>query len=89
MWKSLSTAFILVFLAELGDKTQLSTMLLASKTNYIWYTFIGSASALVLSSLFGVLAGSVIQKYIPMFYIQAFSGAAFIIIGLLLIFGKI
>ena len=89
MWKSIVSAFVLVFVAELGDKTQLSTMLLASKSKSIWYTFIGSASALVLSSLLGVLAGSVINKYIPVFYIQFFSGIAFIIIGLLLILGKL
>lgn len=89
MWKSIATAFLLVFLAELGDKTQLSTMLLASKSKSIWYTFIGSASALVLSSLLGVLAGSVINKYIPASYIQFCSGIAFLIIGVLLIFGKL
>ena len=88
MWKSIWCAFFLVFLAELGDKTQLSTMLLASKSKSIWYTFIGSACALVLSSLLGVLAGSVINRYIPATYIQSFSGIAFVIIGLLLITGK-
>ena len=89
MWKSIFTAFFLVFLAELGDKTQLSTMLLASKSNSIWYVFIGSAIALVLSSLIGVLAGSVINRYIPANYIQMFSGIAFIIIGVLLVSGKL
>ena len=89
MWKTIFTAFILVFLAELGDKTQLSTMLLASKSTSIWHTFIGSACALSLSSLLGVLAGSVINKYIPIYYIQLFSGIAFIIIGALLVSGKI
>jgi len=89
MIKSIFTAFFLVFLAELGDKTQLSTMLLASKSKSIWYTFLGSSCALVLSSLLGVLAGSVINKYVSPFYIQIVSGGAFIIIGILLIFGKI
>lgn len=89
MWKSIITAFVLVFLAELGDKTQLSTMLLASKSSSVWYTFIGSAFALVLSSFLGVLAGSVINKYIPANYIQFFSGVAFLIIGSLLVLGKI
>lgn len=89
MWKAIGTAFLMVFLAELGDKTQLSTMLLASKSKSIWYTFIGSASALVLSSLIGVLAGATLNKYIPPSYIQIASGAVFIIIGFLLVFGKI
>ena len=88
MLKPILSAFVLVFLAELGDKTQLSTMLLASRSKSIWYTFIGSAVALVLSSFIGVLAGSVINKYIPACYIQICSGVAFVIIGLLLVFGK-
>lgn len=89
MWKSILTTFILVFLAELGDKTQLSTMMLASKSKSIWHIFIGSASALVLSSLIGVLAGSVINKYIPAPYITTCSGVAFILIGALLLWGKV
>lgn len=89
MIKTIITTFILVFLAELGDKTQLSTMILASKSNSIWYVFIGSALALILSSLIGALAGSVINRYIPPCYIQNCSGIAFIVIGLLLIFGII
>jgi len=89
MWKSIFTAFFLVFIAELGDKTQLSTMLLASKSDSIWYTFFGSALALVCSSLLGVLAGSILNKYIPPSYIQVCSGVAFLIIGILLISGKL
>ena len=89
MWKSIITAFILVFLAELGDKTQLSTMLLASKSKSIWLIFIGSSCALVLSSLLGVLLGSCINKYIPQLYIQIGSGVSFLIIGLLLLAGKL
>lgn len=89
MIKSIFSAFILVFLAELGDKTQLSTMLLASKSDSIWHTFIGSACALVLSSFIGVLAGSVINKYIPASYVQTFSGVAFLVVGLLLLIGKL
>lgn len=89
MIKSIALAFAMVFIAELGDKTQLSTMILASKSSSIWYTFIGSSIALVLSSLLGVLAGSVIQKVIPVCYIQRCSGFAFLIIGILLISGKI
>lgn len=89
MWRTIFSTFLLVFLAELGDKTQLSTMLLASKSNSLWHVFIGSACALVLSSVIGVLAGSVINKYIPGFYIQLVSGIVFLVIGVLLISGKL
>ena len=88
MIKTLFTVFLLVFVAELGDKTQLSTMLLASKSESIWVVFIGASLALILSSLLGVTLGSVINKYIPQIYIQIGSGVAFLIVGTLLLFGK-
>lgn len=89
MWKTILSTFLLVFLAELGDKTQLSTMLLASKSNSIWVIFVGSAAALILSSLLGCLAGVCINKYIPQSYIQVGSGLAFLVIGFLLLSGKL
>jgi len=89
MLKSIGIAFIVVFLAELGDKTQLSTMLLASKSSSIWYTFIGSALALVLSSFLGVIAGSLLKKCVPVTYIRYLSGSVFLVIGVLLLCGKI
>ena len=65
MWKVFFTTFGLVFLAELGDKTQLATMLMATQCKATWAVFLGSAAALVLSSLIGVLAGSLIVRYVP------------------------
>lgn len=88
MLKSIGIAFLVVFLAELGDKTQLSTMLLASKSSSIWYTFIGSALALVLSSFLGVIAGSFLSKWVPPPYMQYISGFIFLVIGVLLLSGK-
>jgi putative Ca2+/H+ antiporter (TMEM165/GDT1 family) len=88
MWKSILTSFLLIFLAELGDKTQLSTMLLASKSSSVWPTFIGASFALLLSSFIAVLAGSLLNKYIPLSYIQFSSGLLFVVIGGMLLFGK-
>lgn len=87
--KTLIMTFCLIFLAELGDKTQLATMLMAAKSDSKWTVFLGSALALAASSLMGVLAGSVITKYIPQSYIHYASGIAFIVIGILLISGRI
>jgi putative Ca2+/H+ antiporter (TMEM165/GDT1 family) len=89
MLKAVLTTFFLVLLAELGDKTQLSTMILASRSQSIWWVFIGSSAALVLTSLIAVLLGSYINKFIPQSYIQIASGAAFLVIGILLITGKL
>lgn len=88
MIKTILTTFGLVFLAELGDKTQLATMLLATQKRSILAVFIGSAVALILSSLIGVLAGSVLMRTIPSEHLRTGAGAAFILIGVLLLLGK-
>jgi putative Ca2+/H+ antiporter (TMEM165/GDT1 family) len=88
MWKLFLTTFGMVFLAELGDKTQLATMLLASENKAIWVVFAGSALALTLTSLIGVLAGGAISRIIPAHYIQVGAGVAFVVIGILLVLGK-
>ncbi|HBM79564.1 MAG: TMEM165/GDT1 family protein [Clostridiales bacterium] len=89
MLKLIITTFFLVFIAELGDKTQIATMLLAAQNKSIWPIFIGASLALACSSLVGVFAGSIISKYIPANTIQTGAAIAFIVIGILLLLGKI
>ncbi|KXG73850.1 TMEM165/GDT1 family protein [Thermotalea metallivorans] len=89
MWKIIISAFWMVFLAELGDKTQLQTMLLATQSKSVFAVFIGASAALVLSAFIGVFAGTYITKYIPPQYLQFSAGIAFIIIGVLTLFGKV
>ncbi len=89
MLKTVMTAFWLVFIAELGDKTQLQTMLLATQSKSIFSVFIGASLALVLSALLGVVVGSYITKLIPPNYLQIGAGFSFIIIGILTIMGKL
>ena len=86
--KAFCATFGLVFLAELGDKTQLTTMMLAAKSRAPFIIFIAAGLALVLSSLFGVLFGEALTRLIPMRYIQAGAGLAFVIIGGLLLLGR-
>jgi putative Ca2+/H+ antiporter (TMEM165/GDT1 family) len=82
------TTFVTVFLAELGDKTQLATMMLVAEGKSPWAVFLGSASALVVSSLVGVLAGGFIGKYVPAMWVRIGAGSAFIILGVLLLMGR-
>lgn len=89
MIKIVLTTFMLVFVAELGDKTQLTTMLLVAKNKTIWPVFLGAALALVCSSLVGVFAGEILSRYVPPSYIQNGAAIAFIVIGVLLLFGKL
>lgn len=88
MLKVAIATFATVFLAELGDKTQLATMLLVAQGKSPLAVFLGSASALVVSSLVGVLAGGVVAKYIPEIWVRIAAGSGFIILGVLLLLGR-
>lgn len=82
-YKVLLTVFTAVFIAELGDKTQLATMLFAADKQVSKITvFIGSALALIVASGIGVLAGSLISQYISERQLQNIAGTGFIAIGL-------
>lgn len=61
----LGSAFLMIFLAELGDKTQISTFAFASESRSPLSVFLGAALALVLSSLIGVVLGGVVGKFVP------------------------
>jgi putative Ca2+/H+ antiporter (TMEM165/GDT1 family) len=80
--KVLLTVFATVFVAELGDKTQLATMLYAADREVSKLTvFLGASLALVLASGIGVLAGSMLSEYISVKVLNYIAGAGFIIIG--------
>ncbi|MGE5677746.1 MAG: TMEM165/GDT1 family protein [Pseudomonadota bacterium] len=89
MLKTIFYTFFLVFIAELGDKTQLATMLLSAKSNSIISVFIGSSLALVCSSFIGVFAGAYITRYVPPSYIQNAAGVLFILMGILILRGNL
>ena len=78
----LGTVFATVFLAELGDKTQLSTMLYASGAgNQKWTVFAGSALALVVSAGLGTFAGSLLGERLNPRLLSRIAGGAFIVVG--------
>lgn len=82
-WKLLAIVFGTVFLAELGDKTQLATLLYAAdKPASRWVVFLGSASALVLAAAIGVLAGGWIAQHVNPRVLKFVAGAGFVLIGL-------
>ena len=81
-WKLLSTVFTSVFIAELGDKTQLATMLFASDKQISKITvFAGASLALVVASAIGVLAGGVLSNYVSDKHLHYLAGIGFIAIG--------
>lgn len=88
-WKVLGTAFVTLFLAELGDKTQLAVITMSASTDSKLAVFVGASLALVLVSLLGVLLGGVLTQYIPTEWLQRIVAVAFIVIGVLMLWGKL
>lgn len=81
-FKTFFVVFGTVFLAELGDKTQLATVLFASKASVSLMTvFVAATLALTLSSGLAVVAGSLISQYVDTRYLSVIAGVGFIIIG--------
>lgn len=87
-WKVMFTTLGLIFIAELGDKTQLTTMMLAAQSDSTTAVFIGAALALTLSALLGVVFGEAITRVVPTNIIHMVAGGAFVVLGLLLLTGK-
>tara|TARA_Y100001970_G_C14040648_1_gene753541 strand:+ start:510 stop:809 length:300 start_codon:yes stop_codon:yes gene_type:complete len=85
----LISIFITVFIAELGDKTQLATLTLSGTSGKPGAVLLGSSLALVLASLVGALAGGSISTFIPEIYLKSITSSTFLIIGLRLIFNSL
>ena len=82
MNKQLFTIFLSVFVAEIGDKTQLATMLFATEQQVSPFKiFMASSAALVTSSAIAVLAGTAITRLVPVPVLKVVAGLGFIAIG--------
>ena len=81
-FRILFTTFGVIFLAELGDKTQLATFAFSANTSSRLAVFIGSAGALVLTSMLGVVFGSAVHKLVPPHMIKTGAAVLFIVLGL-------
>ena len=78
-----------LFLAELGDKTQLAVITMTASTQSKIAVFLGAATALVVVTLVGVLVGGILSEYVPTEWLQRIVAAAFIVIGVLMLLGKL
>jgi putative Ca2+/H+ antiporter (TMEM165/GDT1 family) len=88
-WKIFASAFATLFLAELGDKTQLAVITMTASTESKLSVFLGAAAALVVVTLVGVLIGGVLSEWVPTEWLQRIVAVAFITIGVLMLFGKL
>ena len=78
----LLSTFLTVFIAELGDKTQLATLTISGTSNRPLAVFLGSSSALVLASLLGALTGGSFSTFLPEVFLKSLASLTFLIIGI-------
>lgn len=88
-WKIFGTAFVTLLLAELGDKTQLAVITMTADTDAKISVFLGASLGLITVTLLGVIFGGVLSQYVPTEWLQRIVAAAFIVIGVLMLLGKL
>ena len=81
----LVSTFVTIFIAELGDKTQLATLTMSGTSNKPFAVFLGSSTALVLASLVGALAGGSISNFVPEIILKSIASVTFFILGIRLL----
>jgi putative Ca2+/H+ antiporter (TMEM165/GDT1 family) len=87
-WRLFASTFGAIFVAELGDKTQLATLSIAAGGKSRWIVFGGSALALVTTSAIAALGGEVIARIVPPTLVRRIAGLVFVGMGALFLFGK-
>ncbi|MCL2925673.1 MAG: TMEM165/GDT1 family protein [Trichodesmium sp. MAG_R04] len=85
-WAVFASTFVTIFLAEIGDKTQLTTLLMTAESQSPWIVFAGAGSALVTTSLLGVLLGQWLASQLSPKTIERSAGVILLLISLTLIF---
>lgn len=81
-WNLLGLSFIVVFLAELGDKSQLAAITLSGQCRHPRAIFLGTASALVFASFLGVILGGSLAQFLPTQLLKAVAAVGFATLGI-------
>jgi putative Ca2+/H+ antiporter (TMEM165/GDT1 family) len=84
-WKLFLLSFCMLFIAELGDKTQLTVFTLATQHKEPLPVFLGASLALVVVTLLGSFLGGVVTRYVPTSYLQLLAGLLFVGIGIFIL----
>jgi len=85
VWSTFFSTFITIFLAEMGDKTQLATLLLSAQSQSPWIVFLGAGTALIATSLVGVLLGRYLAKVLSPRTLDIAAGMLLMVISILLL----
>ncbi|WP_396133598.1 TMEM165/GDT1 family protein [Chamaesiphon sp. OTE_75_metabat_556] len=85
VWSTFFSTFITIFLAEMGDKTQLATLLLSAQSQSPWIVFLGAGTALIATSLVGVLLGRYLAKVLSPRTLDIAAGMLLMVVSILLL----
>jgi Ca2+/H+ antiporter, TMEM165/GDT1 family len=84
IWSCFASTFVTIFLAELGDKTQVATLLMSAQSHKPWTVFVGAALALISTSLVGVLVGQWLSNVLKPRTLELATGSILAIVSVLL-----
>lgn len=84
-WTLFFSTFVSIFLAELGDKTQLAVLSFSGTESSRWTVFFGAALALVASTALAVLVGETLSQYLSPLWLKRGAGIMFLVLGMLLV----
>jgi putative Ca2+/H+ antiporter (TMEM165/GDT1 family) len=84
-WQLIGLSFVTVFLAEIGDKSQLAAIAISGSSNHPKAVFFGSVAALILASAIGVLAGGSVSVLFPARILKGLAAAGFALMAVRLL----
>jgi len=84
-WTVFASTFVKIFLAEIGDKTQITTLLMTAESHQPWVVFAGAATALILTSLLGVLLGQWLASRLSPRVLETAAGMALLGVAITLV----
>lgn len=87
-WQLIGISFITVFLAEIGDKSQLAAIALGGSSKFPRAVFLGSTVALVLASFLGVLAGGAVSQVLPEKLLKSLAAIGFATMALVILWSR-
>jgi putative Ca2+/H+ antiporter (TMEM165/GDT1 family) len=87
-WKLFASTFAAIFIAELGDKSQLAALSFSAGSSSRWTVLLASALALTLSSAIAVGAGDAVSRVVSPLWLRRGAGAIFVVLGVLFLVRK-
>lgn len=86
-WNLLGLSFVMVFISELGDKSQLAAIALSGSGKSLKAVFLGTSAALLLASFLGVMLGEGLSQVLPMQWVKGIAAIGFAVMGIRLLLG--